>query len=282
MALINCPKCQKQISDTVSLCIHCGCQIISCPDCGAAINAEDELCTACGHSFKAQTPPIPEQPEVPEVDDLPGLVSEMKNFKKKSKACKAFTAIKWIFAIISILSILPLATGFAMAILGYIEEDSLILGASLALFLISLSGFSLLFLNSFLSLWESILVKRGIENTEFSIRKTYSEVDSAKLNPFTNIVWLYLPIALVLGSSAKRKGIVAAVFQCILPFLAPITVIVILGGILISVMFENVWLYLISFVIIIPFLACSLISNILARSFFDSLRCTLQEQEESR
>lgn len=54
MALIKCKECGKEISDTTTSCIHCGCPLgkektdLKCPECGKKVSAEDTACKNCG------------------------------------------------------------------------------------------------------------------------------------------------------------------------------------------------------------------------------------------
>lgn len=55
MALIKCSECGKEISDTASKCIHCGCPIEKkkiCEECGKEINSNDKICKNCGAKVK--------------------------------------------------------------------------------------------------------------------------------------------------------------------------------------------------------------------------------------
>lgn len=53
MALINCPECGKEISDTSTNCIHCGYHLSNsssriCVGCGAALKDDEDYCEKCG------------------------------------------------------------------------------------------------------------------------------------------------------------------------------------------------------------------------------------------
>lgn len=50
MAIINCPDCKKEISDSSKHCIHCGCQFIVCKECGAVLVSTTHVCTECGYN----------------------------------------------------------------------------------------------------------------------------------------------------------------------------------------------------------------------------------------
>lgn len=48
MALIHCPECGHEISDSVKSCPNCGIQITVCPECGKVFSGEREQCDNCG------------------------------------------------------------------------------------------------------------------------------------------------------------------------------------------------------------------------------------------
>ncbi len=55
MAIINCPECEKEISDKAKKCVHCGKvfieetePVLRCVDCGAILGKADESCAKCG------------------------------------------------------------------------------------------------------------------------------------------------------------------------------------------------------------------------------------------
>ena len=56
MAIINCPECNGQISDTCKNCIHCGAEIVICPECKSVQVEGAEACSKCGYSFKKPEP----------------------------------------------------------------------------------------------------------------------------------------------------------------------------------------------------------------------------------
>ncbi len=60
MALINCPNCNKEISDKAKVCVGCGHQLvevntekkmINCPECGVITDGLTDVCTNCGYPF---------------------------------------------------------------------------------------------------------------------------------------------------------------------------------------------------------------------------------------
>jgi len=61
MALINCPDCGKEVSDSAPSCIHCGCvlkvKMITCPECGKENKEDSKVCNGCGFSFTPATNP---------------------------------------------------------------------------------------------------------------------------------------------------------------------------------------------------------------------------------
>ena len=52
MAMIKCPKCDKEISDKAVKCVHCG-QVLTekpklfCSECGTEIKENDDICSKC-------------------------------------------------------------------------------------------------------------------------------------------------------------------------------------------------------------------------------------------
>lgn len=60
MALIKCPECGSEISDSASKCVKCGYPILNnnienkrCPECGNELSENDiEVCSKCGYQFK--------------------------------------------------------------------------------------------------------------------------------------------------------------------------------------------------------------------------------------
>lgn len=46
-----CPKCQKEISDDINYCPHCGYQIKRCPSCRQIVRDGDLFCSSCGTSL---------------------------------------------------------------------------------------------------------------------------------------------------------------------------------------------------------------------------------------
>lgn len=53
MAMIKCPKCNEDISDKSTKCVHCGHVLIEeskifCEECGNEVKKSDELCSKCG------------------------------------------------------------------------------------------------------------------------------------------------------------------------------------------------------------------------------------------
>ena len=63
MSLINCPNCNKEISDKAKVCVGCGHRIlddasvekitINCPECGAFIDGMTDICNNCGYPLNS-------------------------------------------------------------------------------------------------------------------------------------------------------------------------------------------------------------------------------------
>lgn len=56
MALISCPKCGKNISDSLGKCPHCGVGLTVCPECGAKVSVEAQTCPNCGFILRKEEP----------------------------------------------------------------------------------------------------------------------------------------------------------------------------------------------------------------------------------
>ena len=54
MALIKCPECNMNISDTTTQCVHCGYKIIKCIECGSIMQGDAKVCSNCGYEIKRQ------------------------------------------------------------------------------------------------------------------------------------------------------------------------------------------------------------------------------------
>ncbi len=58
MALINCPDCGKEVSDSAKNCIHCGCvlkqNLIKCPECGNEVSDSASSCPKCGFALRKE------------------------------------------------------------------------------------------------------------------------------------------------------------------------------------------------------------------------------------
>lgn len=59
MSIINCPECQKEISDTARSCPHCGYSFEKmkfCKFCGEKIPEDSVVCTKCGRQVENTNP----------------------------------------------------------------------------------------------------------------------------------------------------------------------------------------------------------------------------------
>ena len=52
MALVICPECGKEISDSCDKCIHCGCSVVKCLECGNVNLKESVVCSHCGKNLQ--------------------------------------------------------------------------------------------------------------------------------------------------------------------------------------------------------------------------------------
>ena len=72
MALIKCPECGKEVSNSAEQCIHCGFPLKGkpCPKCGAEVSPLDSFCGRCGFSLK-EKPLEPVMLNVPSLSGFP-------------------------------------------------------------------------------------------------------------------------------------------------------------------------------------------------------------------
>ncbi len=54
MAVIKCPECEGNISNTAKMCVHCGCKINVCPECENVWVGENLVCAECGYQVKSE------------------------------------------------------------------------------------------------------------------------------------------------------------------------------------------------------------------------------------
>ena len=77
MALINCPNCNKEISDKAKVCVGCGHRLVNevetvetmvnCPECGVIIDTLADVCSNCGYplnTFQTKTEETKKQKNV--------------------------------------------------------------------------------------------------------------------------------------------------------------------------------------------------------------------------
>ncbi len=57
MALVNCPECNHEVSDTAMTCPHCGYDLrksrkVICPECNHETTEDRDICPTCGYKFR--------------------------------------------------------------------------------------------------------------------------------------------------------------------------------------------------------------------------------------
>ncbi len=72
MAMIKCPKCNEEISDKSTKCVHCGEVFVEepkyfCEECGTEIKKNSKVCSKCGCPVNKETDSKPQQVEVTKV-----------------------------------------------------------------------------------------------------------------------------------------------------------------------------------------------------------------------
>ena len=80
MAMIQCPKCGKDISDKSEKCVHCGAKFVPderiCEECGEVLKKTDKVCSKCGC-------PVSSKNDKPQQVEVTGVSIKPKMTKKK-------------------------------------------------------------------------------------------------------------------------------------------------------------------------------------------------------
>ncbi len=114
MALITCPHCGKQISDTQEKCIHCGYELKVCPECKKVLADGENQCPNCGYEFSGNiTPAVREEidggsSETADYDLLKVWQKSMPNDKK------ILTGFKYLDVIIHVAAVVFIAICFIL------------------------------------------------------------------------------------------------------------------------------------------------------------------------
>ena len=97
MALVTCPKCEKQISDTSKKCVHCETDLIKCPECNSLLVDSNEFCPICGYALKSTPSQDTEKKDVapdPLTSENPELLHNVvTRFRKENIPSKILGAI---------------------------------------------------------------------------------------------------------------------------------------------------------------------------------------------
>ena len=183
MALITCPECHKEISNTVSQCIHCGAAITLCPECGKALTKKDTFCPNCGYQVTETVLVSETKKEVEEssaldyADDKNVLHNVIAAYKKESKAYKVLdiviTIINIPFLIIAVclFSLTLISTMYDIFSDDLLGSTLYVLGGLLEIFMgvfVFFGGllvFSLVFI-------QNIIMKVSIKKQGFDFKKT--------------------------------------------------------------------------------------------------------------
>ncbi|MDY6072291.1 MAG: zinc ribbon domain-containing protein [Bacilli bacterium] len=100
MAMMNCPKCNEEISNKATKCVHCGFSLveekmITCSECGKEISSKKKICPNCGC-------PVVEKEKN---DDTQKVELTKVAFGKNTKQVLLFAGIGVIILIVAILLI---------------------------------------------------------------------------------------------------------------------------------------------------------------------------------
>ena len=224
MALITCPKCEKQISDTSKKCIHCGSQFTICPECGKILEGSPSECSNCGFVFnetiavtqnEAQktnsqnvTPentikegdsPAQEPDDIDEDGEQKDLFTIINNYHKTSPAGRT---LKYILKISSGIVITLVVTSFiailsANGFFSSLFEDFDIINFLTNLYSLegakALSGALIIPLALVLlyTIWsvpldiiKKCLISRYVRNSDYSIKQTVKKLEKYDKNEY--------------------------------------------------------------------------------------------------
>lgn len=212
MALIRCPECGQEISDTVSQCVHCGARVTVCPECGAVCMGEATICSTCGYILKAEeSKPVKETP--PEKVTLEALRKEWAKGCSAEKTANILNIVGGVLGIAIILLcfcvcifeknpnktmgflwgiLLPM--DFVGAVLGLIS-DSLEMRAAVAfpMFLRAKGVDHLALLDENLSSFSSLLPEKAKERgetvKEWVLGEAYYASHSARSSRLAKEIW---------------------------------------------------------------------------------------------
>ena len=135
MALIKCPECNLNLSDTVTKCIHCGAELTKCPECGATLTEKDIFCSNCGYRIKElekNTPDTTVENNTPQEakatalsDDKNTLMDLLASYAKKND--KRARTINTLCAIIICLLELGIVFGYIFLSISFEMDMNVIL-----------------------------------------------------------------------------------------------------------------------------------------------------------
>ena len=258
MALTNCPNCQKQISNTVSRCIHCGCSV-----------AYDSFGRPLVYNEAMATPK----------ENLPSLVEKIDELRKTDTTIKTLRIFKTIFAYATVLfTLLLFGTGAAyFSSLDLIKNLTILQYTLLPLFF-SVMGALFACTNQLLTWIEYRLTAKQMANLAFSAEETLEALEplrkSAKAGDF------YLPVAFVLGGPAKNRALAYIVLQSIYSVIAEVALLVLFLSFITQSSFTPSHYTTIGLLVAMMMISISItVSGKLLRSSFDHTTKMLTERQ---
>lgn len=214
MALIKCPNCGKDVSESAAQCVHCGHQLVMdsseserealntvrCPECGEEVESNSEVCPKCGY-------PIGEEIR-PKNDDSSPVLSEENSSQSlasvqpsKSTAAPAKLNTKTLLMVIAgaVLIIAGLALGYVFSVkqeqarlAAEAEAQRLAEDEAFNQFVDDLNSVSVLMLsgaveaeelgNITLNVWRSAIFEDSQEAWDEEIRQYYADDFNDALN----------------------------------------------------------------------------------------------------
>lgn len=284
MALINCPKCGKSISNTSKACIHCGCGLEICPECGSALSCDTHKCPNCGYVMVQKEEPqkIESENNSKKNEKLP--LNQAIAFVQKNNSI--FKAIKIWEPIIEILLVIPLMLIpiIAMVLLLLQSSESTFLRAfndpslinfadllqspeALLFAVLFIPFFSfIIFINIVLPDLKNLLLRKAVNKIGYDIVATHKYFSSVAEYRFTspdsrNCWFVYM---LDNEKDIARNTIILHIAQLIaFPLLFPVSIVIqMINGNILSYMIQGdfggivrLFIFLLTFVILVLLLA---------------------------
>ena len=100
MALLKCPSCEKEISESSIQCVHCGVEVKKCTECNTLVRKKALICKTCGCQFPAEPIVVQQQPKE-------NLHSVIATWKQQRPAASFFNVLSTVISVLTAIFIIP-------------------------------------------------------------------------------------------------------------------------------------------------------------------------------